>query len=135
MTSKLDQLKAMTVVVADTGDIDSIRAFQPTDCTTNPTLILKASQMPAYARIVDEAIDWGRRQGGTRQGIVAAVADRLAVSFGSELSGLVPGRVSTEVDADLSFDTKATVEKARAIIARACFRRPVGQFARPCHIS
>ena len=117
MASKLDQLKAMTVVVADTGDIDSIRAFQPTDCTTNPTLILKASQMPAYARIVDEAIEWGRRQGGTRQGVVAAVADRLAVSFGSELAGIVPGRVSTEVDADLSFDTKATVEKARAIIA------------------
>ncbi len=117
MATKLDQLKAMTVVVADTGDIDSIRAFQPTDCTTNPTLILKASQMPAYARIVDEAIDWGRRQGGTRQATVAAVADRLAVSFGSELAGIVPGRVSTEVDADLSFDTKATVEKGRAIIA------------------
>lgn len=117
MASKLDQLKAMTVVVADTGDIDSIRAFQPTDCTTNPTLILKAAQMPAYARIVDEAIGWGRKQGGTRQGVIAAVADRLAVSFGSELAGIVPGRVSTEVDADLSFDTKATVEKARAIIA------------------
>lgn len=117
MTSKLDQLKAMTVVVADTGDIASIKAFQPTDCTTNPTLILKAAQMPAYADIVNEAVDWARRQGGTKSAIAAAACDRLAVSFGAELTKLVPGRVSTEVDADLSFDTKATVEKAWAIIA------------------
>lgn len=117
MTSKLDQLKAMTVVVADTGDIASIKAFQPTDCTTNPTLILKAAQMPAYAEIVNEAVDWARRQGGTKAAVAAAACDRLAVSFGAELTKLVPGRVSTEVDADLSFDTKATVEKARAIIA------------------
>jgi len=117
MPSKLDQLKSMTVVVADTGDIEAIRAFRPTDCTTNPTLILKAAQMPAYAAIVDEAVAWGRGTGGSREAIVAAVADRLAVSFGAELTRIVPGRVSTEVDADLSFDTQATVAKARAVIA------------------
>jgi transaldolase len=117
MPSKLDQLKSMTVVVADTGDIEAIRAFRPTDCTTNPTLILKAAQMPAYAAIVDEAVAWGRSTGGSREAIVAAVADRLAISFGAELTRIVPGRVSTEVDADLSFDTQATVAKARAVIA------------------
>lgn len=117
MVSKLEQLKAMTVVVADTGDIESIRAFKPTDCTTNPTLILKAAQMPAYAGIVDEALAWGRTQAGGTAAVAAAVADRLAVSFGAELTAIVPGRVSTEVDADLSFDTAATVAKSRAIIA------------------
>ncbi len=117
MTSKLDQLKSMTVVVADTGDIASIKAFQPTDCTTNPTLILKAAQMPAYAAIVDEAVAWAKGQGGSAAAIAAAACDRLAVSFGAELTRLVPGRVSTEVDADLSFDTVRTVEKARAVIA------------------
>ncbi len=117
MSSKLDQLKSMTVVVADTGDIEAIQAFQPTDCTTNPTLILKAAQMPAYAHLVDEAVHWGRAQGGDQSAIVAAVCDRLAVTFGTELSRLVPGRVSTEVDADLSFNTAASIAKGRAIIA------------------
>ena len=79
MASKLDQLKSMTVVVADTGDIEAIRAFHPTDCTTNPSLILKAAQMPGYASILDEALDWGRRKGGCREAVTAAVADRLAV--------------------------------------------------------
>jgi transaldolase len=117
MTSKLDQLKTMTVVVADTGDIESIRAFRPTDCTTNPTLILKAAQMPAYSEIVGEALSWGSRQAGAAEAVNAAICDRLAVSFGTELARIVPGRVSTEVDADLSFDTARTVDKARAIIA------------------
>ena len=117
MTSKLDQLKTMTVVVADTGDIESIRAFRPTDCTTNPTLILKAAQMPAYSEIVGEALSWGSRQAGAAEAVNAAICDRLAVSFGTELAQIVPGRVSTEVDADLSFDTARTVDKARAIIA------------------
>ena len=117
MSSKLDQLKNMTVVVADTGDIEAIQAFQPTDCTTNPTLILKAAQMPAYAHLVDEAVQWGRAQGGDQAAVVAGVCDRLAVTFGTELSRIVPGRVSTEVDADLSFNTAASVAKGRAIIA------------------
>src|SRR5260370_26075929 len=113
MTSKLDQLKTMTVWVSDTGDIEAIRAFKPTDCTTNPSLILKAAQMPAYAPLVEEAISWGRRHNAAP----GAVTDRLAVNFGSELTKIVPGRVSTEVDADLSFDTEASVAKARALIA------------------
>jgi transaldolase len=117
--SKLERLKQMTVVVADTGDIEAIRAFSPQDCTTNPTLILKAAQMPAYAHFVDEAIAWGRKGGHP----VGAVTDRLAVNFGTELTTIVPGRVSTEVDADLSFDTEATVAKARSLIADYAARR------------
>ncbi len=113
MPSKLDQLKAMTTIVADTGDMESIRAFAPTDCTTNPTLILKAAQMEAYGALVDEAIQWGRKRGAP----VGAVTDRLAVNFGAELTRIVPGRVSTEVDADLSFDVMGMVEKASALIA------------------
>ncbi len=113
MPSKLDQLKTMTTLVADTGDMESIRAYAPTDCTTNPTLILKAAQMEAYRPLVDEAIAWGRR----RNAPLGSVTDRLAVNFGAELTRIVPGRVSTEVDADLSFDTQAMIEKARALIA------------------
>ena len=123
--SKLDQLREMTTVVADTGDIEAVRRLKPVDCTTNPTLILKAVETPAYAHIVDEAIGWGRKQGGGA-GAVEAVCDRLAVTFGAELTKIVPGRVSTEVDADLSFDTAATIEKARAIIA-AYQERGVGR--------
>jgi transaldolase len=110
--SKLDQLKKMTVVVADTGDIEAIRAFAPQDCTTNPSLLLKAAQMSHYAHFVDEAIAWGRK-GGHR---LDRVTDRLAVSFGAELTKIVPGRVSTEVDADLSFNTEGMVAKARSLI-------------------
>ena len=117
MTSKLDQLKSMTVVVADTGDMAAIRTFNPTDCTTNPTLILKAAQMAAYEPVIADAIAWGKTQSGPHDGVVSAIADRLAVAFGTELSKLVPGRVSTEVDADLSFDTEKSVAKGRAIIA------------------
>ena len=124
--SKLDQLRAMTVVVADTGDIEAVRRLKPQDCTTNPTLLLKAAEMPAYASIVEEALQWGRKQNASREATANAVCDRLAVAFGAELAGIVPGRVSTEVDADLSFDTRATVEKARSIIA-AYAERGVGR--------
>ncbi len=113
MTSKLEQLRAMTTVVADTGDMEAIRAFKPTDCTTNPTLILKAAQMEAYKHLVDEAIEWGK----SHRAVTSQVTDRLAVNFGAELTRIVPGRVSTEVDADLSFDTQGSVQKARALIA------------------
>ena len=117
MASKLDQLREMTVVVADTGDVEAIRALRPVDCTTNPTLLLKAFALPALSGVVDEALVWGRELKGPREAVISRVADRLAVSVGTELTKLVPGRVSTEVDANLSFDTDATVEKARAIIA------------------
>jgi transaldolase len=117
MASKLDQLRAMTVIVADTGDIEAVRRLKPQDCTTNPSLLLKAVEMPAYAGLFDESMAWGRRQGGAREAVIAAMCDRLAVAFGTELAGIVPGRVSTEVDADLSFDTEATVVKAREVIA------------------
>lgn len=113
MPNKLEQLRALSTVVADTGDMDSMRAFRPTDATTNPSLILKASEMPGYARLVEEAVVWGRRQGAA----VGDVTDRVAVNFGTEIAKIVPGRVSTEVDADLSFDTEATVAKARKLIA------------------
>lgn len=117
MPSKLDQLRAMTVVVADTGDIEAVRRLKPQDCTTNPTLLLKAVETPAYGHLLDEAIEWGRKQAGSAEAVTAAVCDRLAVSFGAELTKIVPGRVSTEVDADLSFDTEGSVAKARALIA------------------
>ncbi|MCS0494892.1 transaldolase [Ancylobacter mangrovi] len=126
MPSKLDQLRAMTVVVSDTGDIETVRRLKPQDCTTNPTLLLKAAEMPAYAHLVDEAIDWGKRQGGSHDGAVMATCDRLALNFGAELASIVPGRVSTEVDADLSFDTKATIAKAHSFI-KAYEDRGVGR--------
>ena len=124
--SQLDQLRAMTVVVADTGDIEAVRRLKPQDCTTNPTLLLKAVEAPAYAHLMEETLRWARRQGGTREAVVAAACDRLAVAFGSELARIVPGRVSTEVDADLSFDTQGTVATARAIIA-AYAERGIGR--------
>ena len=112
MPNKLEQLRAMSTVVADTGDMESMRAFKPTDATTNPSLILKASEMPGYARLVEEAIVWGRRQGA----VVGDVTDRVAINFGTEITKIVPGRVSTEVDADLSFDTEGTIAKAKKLI-------------------
>lgn len=115
--SKLAQLRAMSVVVADTGDLDAVRRLKPVDCTTNPSLILKAVENPASAAIVDAAIAWGKASGLSREKAILAVCDRLAVDFGVELSKIVPGRVSTEIDADLSFDTAASVAKARDIIA------------------
>ncbi|HXT09471.1 MAG TPA: transaldolase [Roseiarcus sp.] len=111
--NKLESLREMSVVVADTGDMGSIETFKPTDATTNPSLILKATQMPAYKDLVEEAIAWGRKAGAKP----GEVTDRLAVNFGAALTKIVPGRVSTEVDADLSFDTEASIAKARALIA------------------
>jgi transaldolase len=117
MTSKLDQLRSITTVVADTGDIDAVARLKPVDCTTNPTIVLKALGTPAFADAIKEAVSWGKTQGGDQDAVVAAVADRLAISVGAALAKLVPGRVSTEVDADLSFDTEASIAKAHGIIA------------------
>ena len=111
----LDSLKRYTVVVADTGDIDAIREHQPQDATTNPSLLLKAAQQPQYRGIVDAA----RQAAGTVGSAAArveAVMDHLAVGFGREILGIIPGRVSTEVDARYSFDTQATIAKARQLI-------------------
>jgi transaldolase len=112
----LDQLRKMSAVVADTGDIDLIRQFRPEDCTTNPSLILKAAQKAEYAYLVDEAIAWASKRNATRETRIAAACDRIAINFGEQLLKVVPGRVSTEVDADLSFDSSASLSKARAII-------------------
>ncbi|UXN07973.1 transaldolase [Bartonella sp. HY761] len=117
MTSKLEQLRAMTTVVADTGDIDAVIRLKPTDCTTNPTIVLKALGTPMFSSAVSEAVSWGKGQNGSREAIISAIADRLAISVGAALVNIVPGRVSTEVDADLSFDTEASVKKAHNIIA------------------
>jgi transaldolase len=117
MTSKLEQLRSMTTVVADTGDIEAVTRLKPVDCTTNPTIVLKALGSPAFADKVKEAIAWGRKQNGRDEAVVAAVADRMAIDVGAALAGIVPGRVSTEVDADLSFDTEASIAKAHQIIA------------------
>lgn len=117
MASKLEQLREMTTVVADTGDIDAVARLKPVDCTTNPSIVLKALTTPAFADAFKEAVSWGRKQGGASEAVSGAVADRLAISVGVALAKLVPGRVSTEVDADLSFDTKASIAKAKQIIA------------------
>src|ERR1700689_969927 len=117
--STLDQLKEMTVVVADTGDIHSIEKFRPRDATTNPSLITAAAQMPAYASIVDEALQWAKKEGGKgepTEKVVKRAIDRLSVEFGLRILKIVAGRVSTEVDARLSFDTQATIDKAHALI-------------------
>jgi transaldolase len=115
--SLLDSLKRHTVVVADTGDIDAIRQYRPQDATTNPSLLLKAAKQPEYRRLVDGALAAAERSapaGGA--GRTEAFMDRLAVAFGREILQIVPGRVSTEVDARHSFDTEATVAKARELI-------------------
>jgi transaldolase len=117
LTSKLDQLRKMTTVVADTGDIEAVARLKPVDCTTNPSIVLKALGTDMFAHVFDEAVAWGKASSLSTDDAAVAVADRLAVSVGAELSKLVPGRVSTEVDADLSFDMEASLAKARAIIA------------------
>ena len=109
----LDQLKKYTVVVADTGDMNSMKVFRPRDATTNPSLITAAAQMPEYSQVVDDALRWAQTEageGGSDEKVVALALDRLAVQFGLEILKIVPGRVSTEVDARLSFDTQATID-------------------------
>ena len=114
--NKLEQLKSMTQVVADTGDLDAIIQYQPQDATTNPSLLLKAADLPRYQPLLEEAQRWGHGQGGSPASRAAAAGDYLAVSIGLEIQKSVPGRVSTEVDARLSFDCEATMVRARRII-------------------
>ena len=115
--SLLDALKRYTVVVADTGDIEAIRQHRPQDATTNPSLLLKAAQAPQYRHLVDAALAEAARAADGRDARAEAFMDRLAVAFGREILQIIPGRVSTEVDARHSFDTDATLTKARGIIA------------------
>lgn len=117
MTTQLDSLRKMTVVVADTGDIDAIKKYQPQDATTNPSLILSASALPQYAPLIDEAIAYAKAQNANKAQQLIDSEDKLAVNIGLEILKIVPGRISTEVDARLSYDTQATVEKARKLIA------------------
>src|SRR5690606_27654540 len=107
----LEQLKTMTVVVADTGDFDSIAKYTPRDATTNPSLIYQAAQMPQYQRLIDEAIEATQSTSGSKQQKMAALVDRLFTDFGQEILKIIPGRVSTEVDARLSFDGEATMNR------------------------
>ncbi|ODH50998.1 transaldolase [Paracoccidioides brasiliensis] len=117
MPSALDQLKATgTTVVCDSGDFATIDKYKPQDATTNPSLILAASKKPEYAKLIDSAIEYGKIQGKTPEEKVDASLDRLLVEFGKEILQIIPGKVSTEVDARFSFDTKASVNKALHII-------------------
>src|SRR5664280_1048875 len=121
MATLLEQLRTMTTVVADTGDINSIEKFKPQDSTTNPSLIAAAAQMPAYQPIVDGVLQQARAEAGpaaTDQAVAALAFKSLAVAFGRKILAMVPGRVSTEVDARLSYDTDATIAQARGIVAQ-----------------
>lgn len=117
MSNSLEQLKASgTVVVSDSGDFASIGKYKPQDATTNPSLILAASKKPEYAKLIDEAVSYAKQAGGDVDTQVDAALDRLLVEFGKEILKIIPGKVSTEVDARFSFDTKASVDKALHII-------------------
>ena len=114
--SLLDSLKKYTTVVADTGDIEAIAKYKPQDATTNPSLLLQAAQMPGYSHLVEKALSEAAEQGGDEKAQAEAFMDGLSVAFGREILQIVPGRVSTEVDASLSFDAEATVAKGRKLI-------------------
>lgn len=117
MTNQLDQLKKMTTVVADTGDVQAIAQFQPQDATTNPSLLLKAAELSNYQQLVADSVAWAKQQStNTKQQVIDA-ADKLSVLIGLEILKIVPGRISTEVDSRLSFDTEASIAKAHKLIA------------------
>ena len=112
----LDSLKKYSVVVADTGDIQAIARLKPQDATTNPSLLLSAAQRPEYKQLVIDALNYADKKGGDTKAQTEAFMDKLFVAFGTEILKVIPGRVSTEVDAGLSFDTEATLAKARQLI-------------------
>lgn len=118
MTTSLDQLKQTgTIVVVDSGDFETVDVYQPQDATTNPSLLLSAANKPRYAHIIDAALKYGKNKGGTLDEQANAAVDRLLIEFGKAILDIIPGRVSTEVDARLSFDKTATIAKARELIA------------------
>lgn len=114
--SALDQLKDVTTVVADTGDFEAMKKYQPTDATTNPSLIFAASSMPAYQSLIDNAIDWAKEKGGSEEEQLSNAMDKVCINFGRKILEIIPGRVSTEVDARLSFDKEGMVKKAKQLI-------------------
>lgn len=116
LSDQFEQLSSFTTLVADTGDVDAIKKYAPTDATTNPSLIYKAASMPQYKALVEDAIAFAKSQSGSEEEKLAICLDRLFVNFGKEIVKIVPGYVSTEVDARLSFDTDTTVSRARRII-------------------
>lgn len=117
MANLLEQLKAMTTIVADTGDVEAIKSVKPVDATTNPSLLLKASKLPQYADLIEESIAYAKAQGGSKEVQIDNAADKLAVLIGIEISKVVPGRISTEVDARLSFNTEKMIAKGKKIVA------------------
>jgi len=116
MASLLEQLKTMTTIVADTGDVEAIKSVKPVDATTNPSLVLKASLLPQYAPLIEASIAYAKAEGGSKAQQIDNAADKLAVLIGQEIVKEVPGRISTEVDARLSFDTVAMVAKGKKLI-------------------
>lgn len=112
----LDQLKRFTIVVADTGEFDAMKEYQPTDATTNPSLILAASKLDNYQHLIEKAVTYGKSHGKTAEEQLNCAMDKLFVLFGCEILKIIPGRVSTEVDARLSFDKEKSIEKARKLI-------------------
>ena len=116
LTNQLDQLKQYTTVVADTGDFESMREYQPQDATTNPSLILKAAQQEQYAHLLDQAVKDLKNSSLSGSELTEAIIDQVLINFGKEILNIVPGRVSTEVDARLSFDEAGTIDKARHLI-------------------
>ena len=116
MANLLDQLKSMTTIVADTGDVEAIKTVKPVDATTNPSLLLKASTLPQYAHLIEDSIAHAKKLGGSKEVQIENAADKLAVLIGLEITRVVPGRISTEVDARLSFNKDAMVAKGRKLI-------------------
>ncbi|WP_061007440.1 transaldolase [Vibrio sp. CUB2] len=116
MSNKLEQLRKLTTVVADTGEIDAIKKYQPEDATTNPSLILKATQIEEYAPLIDASIEYAKAQSNDKAQQVQDTCDMLAVNIGKEILKTIPGRISTEVDARLSYDTEGSVAKARQLV-------------------
>ncbi|MEY1635672.1 transaldolase [Morganella morganii] len=116
MTDKLTSLRNLTTVVADTGDIEAMKLYKPQDATTNPSLILNAAQIPEYRKLIDDAVTWARAQSDSREQQIIDAGDKLAVNIGLEILKLIPGRISTEVDARLSYDTQASIAKAKRLI-------------------
>lgn len=115
--NKLEQLKQMTTVVADTGDVDAIATYTPTDATTNPSLLYKSAQQPQYAHLLQDAIDYAMARSDRMESRAIDMMDKLSVNFGAEILKIIPGRISTEVDARLSFDTNASVSRAENLIS------------------